>query len=146
MCRSRTACGYSFNSFARISNDRTSPQEPLAMYRCFANCLTVSSSCPSAIFAEIDIEALSIWFLIEKFRQFSNRIRISFARSMASCHTIKSSNLFEVGICRYLSQIIEVPGHQNNYSLNQLNILPLHLLTCFASIACFARFASFTQW
>lgn len=84
------------SSFARLNNYLTSPQDALEMNKCLMSCLLVSSSYPSAIFAEMDTAARSIWFLIEKFLQFSNIVKTSLASLIASCQMMRSSNLFEL--------------------------------------------------
>ena len=84
------------NSFARHKRDLTSPQEALEMNKCLSSCLFVSNSYPSAIFAEMETTARSIWFLTEKFLQFSNIVKTSLASLIASCQIIRSSNLFEL--------------------------------------------------
>lgn len=94
-----------FNSLARISKDLTSPQEALAMKRCLTNCLFVPCSLPSAMLAEIEIDARSIWFLTEKQRISSNSTKISLASLIASCHTNKSSNLVELGMVASFAKI-----------------------------------------
>ena len=80
----------------RRRSDLTSPHEPLAMYKNFTNCLSVPNSYPSATLVEMETTARSIWFLIEKILEFSNRPKTSPATSMPFCQTYKSSN-FSIG-------------------------------------------------
>ena len=111
--------GIAFSSLARINNDLTSPQDAFAIKRCFMNCLFVPCSFPSAILADMEIEARSIWFLSEKHRVFSKRMNTSLARLIACCQIIKSSNLVESGMAVSLAQV----NDSISYRLNPLNLM-----------------------
>jgi hypothetical protein len=102
------------------------------------------------MFAETEVDARSIWFLIEKFRQFSNTTKMSFASLMASCHTNRSSNLSEFGICENFNKNKQTAGIQSTgfacrtglcqsiftRSIGQLVIARLYFtgLTCFTGL------------
>lgn len=120
------------NSFAKVSNDLTSPQDTLAMKRCLTNCLFVFSSNPSAMFADMDITARSNWFFKEKFRQFLLTKKTSLASLMASCQTISSSNRRAWFISMSLCQ---------NSAFGEIHQSP-----CFASLIIFFRLTHFTSF
>ncbi len=85
-CKSESLC-------AKCMRDLTSPQDPLAMYKYFTKCLAVPCSNPSAILVDMEIAALSTWFLSENCLQSLKHLNTFCAKSIADCHTRKSSNL-----------------------------------------------------
>lgn len=119
--------GIALNSLAKINNDRTSPHEAFAIKRCLTNCLFEPCSFPSAMFADIEMDARSIWLFSEKHRVFSNRKKISLASFIASCQTNKSSNLVEVGMV--------VSFAKNNQSQSNVQII---LFTGYSKVSVFS--------
>jgi len=123
--------GYSLSSLANIRRDRTSPQDALEMNKCLTHCLFVSSSYPSAILAETEMAARSIWFFSENVLQFSNKMKTSLASLIDSCHTIRSSKVSE------LDMVVVSFAKTNRYPSNPQ-------IFSFSGFACFTDFTGFT--
>lgn len=78
---------------ARRINDRTSPQEPFAIYKYLMKFADVPCSKPFAIFVEMEIAARSTCLFSEYCLQSKNVSKTSTDRSIASCQIFRSSNL-----------------------------------------------------
>ncbi len=117
---------------ANLTSDLTSPHDPLDMYRYRTKFLDVPCSKPSAMFVDIDITARSICFLREYCRHSANSSNTNSARDIASCQTIRSSNLLRAisekdrGSCLhpyFLSSSSSLSTSSSDFTFFQRNLM-----------------------